>query len=261
MRARERHEVKGVSDTTAGHFIADMTWDEVAERIANGATAILPVGSAAKQHGLHLPMNTDQVQAEWLAARLADDIDAVIWPTVTYGSYPAFVAYAGSSSLSEQTFEALIRELADGILRFGCRRLLVLDTGISTLAPIAVALRHCNPRQVAHLRIHDGPHYRRVARDIAEQAHGSHADELETSIMLALAPERVDMARAEASPRLAHATPGPLTPTDSASANYSRSGSFGDPTLATRVKGEQLLAAMIEDILGVAIGASTQVAR
>ena len=52
-----------------------------------------------------------------------------------------------------------------------------------------------------HLRIHEGPRYRRAAATaLAEQSHGSHADELETSLMLALAPQLVDMARAEAEP-------------------------------------------------------------
>lgn len=61
---------------------------------------MLPIGAASKQHGFHLPTNTDRVQAEWLAARIADRFDALIWPTVGYGYYPAFVGYAGSISLS-----------------------------------------------------------------------------------------------------------------------------------------------------------------
>jgi creatinine amidohydrolase len=67
--------------------------------------------------------------------------------------------------------------------------------------------------------------------------------------MLVLAPHLVDMLRAEASPPLRHDTPGPLTPSDTTSPNYSRSGSFGDPTLATRAKGEILLAAMVDDMV------------
>ncbi len=92
---------------TDRHLIERLTWDEVARRLENGAAAILPIGAAAKQHGFHLPMNTDRVQAEWLAARLADRIDALIWPTVAYGYYPAFAEYAGSSSLSAPVFEAV----------------------------------------------------------------------------------------------------------------------------------------------------------
>jgi creatinine amidohydrolase len=229
------------------NFVEHLSWDEVARRIDNGAAAILPIGASAKEHGFHLPMNTDRIQAEWLAARLADLVDCVIWPTVAYGYYPAFVDYAGSTSLSAPIFESVIREIALGIMGYGCRALFVLDTGISTLAAVDRALAG-NP-DALHLKVHDGPRYRRAAKDVSAQSHGSHADELETSCMLVLAPHLVNTARAEASPALTHETPGPLTPSDTASPNYSRSGSFGDPTLATRAKGEILLAAMVDDMV------------
>jgi creatinine amidohydrolase len=230
------------------HFIEYMTWDEVARHVANGAAAILPIGAGAKQHGFHLPLNTDRIQAEFLAGRLAERIDAVIWPTLIYGYYPAFVAYAGSSSLQASTFEAVVHELAAQILDGGCRNLFVLNTGISTLAPVERALARLDADKVMHLRIHEGPRYRQAASHLAEQSHGSHADELETSLMLALAPHLVDMARAEPSPAIGHEAPGPLTPSDANSPNYSRSGSYGDPRLATSAKGEILLAAMLDDI-------------
>ena len=94
-------------------------WDEVAQRIRDGAVAILPVGTAAKQHGFHLPLDTDRIQAEWLAAKMAEKIDALIWPTLAYGHYPAFVEYAGNSSLSDSTFETLVREIAGQVLPAG----------------------------------------------------------------------------------------------------------------------------------------------
>ena len=56
---------------TDRHLIERLSWDEVARRLENGAAAILPIGAAAKQHGFHLPMNTDRVVAESLAARIA----------------------------------------------------------------------------------------------------------------------------------------------------------------------------------------------
>jgi creatinine amidohydrolase len=230
------------------NFVEHMRWDEVARRIERGAAAILPIGAAAKQHGLHLPLDTDRIQAEWLAARLAEHIDALVWPALTYGHYPAFVEYAGSTSLSAATFEAMVTEIASQILRHGCRALFVLDTGISTRASVQRALAQLETSNTLHLKIHDGPRYRRAAAALARQGHGSHADELETSLMLAIAPELVDMLRAEASPAIAQAVPGRLTPTDKASPNYSRSGSFGDPTFATLEKGEALLAAITDDL-------------
>lgn len=231
-----------------GNFVERLSWVEVARRMENQAAAILPIGAGAKAHGFHLPLNTDRVQAEGLAARIADRIDALIWPAVGYGHYPAFVEYAGSVSLSAPVFEMLIGEIAAGIAGFGCRALFVLDTGISTIAPVDRALARLDAPDVLHLRVYEGRRYRRAAEELAEQSHGSHADELETSLMLALAPHLVDMSRAEASPVVKYDTPGRLTPSDTSSPNYSRSGSYGDPTLATAGKGEILLAAMVEDL-------------
>jgi creatinine amidohydrolase len=233
---------------TISHFIERLTWDEVARRIAAGSPAILPIGAAAKEHGFHLPLNTDRQQAEWFATRLAERIDALIWPTVTYGYYPAFAEYAGSASLSGATFEAVIHEIAAGILGSGCETLFVLNTGISTLAPAERALSRLESAKVHHLRIYEGPRYARAAETLSQQSYGSHADELETSLMLAIAPDQVDMARAEASPAIRHEVPGRLTPSDTRSPNYSRSGSYGDPTLATSAKGEVLLAALLDDL-------------
>src|SRR5258708_31211659 len=107
---------------TDRHFIERMTWQQVARRIGDGAAAILPIGAAAKQHGFHLPLNTDRLQAEYFASRLAMRIDALIWPTLGYGYYPAFTAYAGSPSLSSATFDAVVHELAGATIRTRTRK-------------------------------------------------------------------------------------------------------------------------------------------
>lgn len=224
--------------------VGDLTWDVVAERIALGAFAILPIGAGAKQHGFHLPMRTDELQAAWLAARLAERFDALIWPVVTYGHYPAFTAYAGSVSLSEGVFEGLVQEIAGGIIGYGAD-VAVLDTGISTLASVERAIADFGSSAL-HLRVHHGPHYGAETQKRARQAFGTHADELETARILVLAPERVELARAEASPA-APPGPGPMQPNEPYGANYSRSGSIGDPSLATRETGEALLRAMLDD--------------
>ena len=230
-----------------------LTWDQVQARIVAGAAAVLPIGAGGKEHGLHLPMNTDRIQAEWLAGCIARDIDALVWPTLTYGYYPAFVNYAGSVTLTELTFKAVLADIATGLIGFGVRAVLVVDTGISTLAPAAEAL--AAPElvgRVHHLKVHDGPRYVESVAALSEQEAGSHADELETARMLALAPELVDMGRAASSPPGKGGGPGPLTPLDPQAPNYSPSGSWDDPTLASKEKGEALLAAMVADVLEMA---------
>jgi creatinine amidohydrolase len=239
---------------TSPDRVSDLTWDRVAERLAAGAAAILPIGAGAKQHGLHMTMATDQVFAEYFAGALADRIDALIWPTLTYGAYPAFVAYAGSASLSAATFQAVVTEIADGLLGFGARRVLILDTGLSTIAPVEAAIRAAtDPSRVGHLKVFAGPRFVQTARELQEQPYGSHADEIETSLMLAIAPERVDMSRAAPCPfSLAGPSRGPLSPDDPNAPNYSPSGSFGDPTLASAEKGRKALAAILEDLMEMA---------
>ncbi len=238
-----------MGNVSESHFIAHLTWDEVARRIESGVPAIVPIGAAAKQHGFHLPLSTDRIQAEFLAERLATRIGALVWPTVSYGHYPAFVNYPGSTHLSSDLFEGMINEIAALALRQGCRAMLVLDTGISTTLWVDRALARLPTHAVLHLRIHEGRRYRNAAARLSEQDGGSHADELETSLLLAIAPEVVDMTRAEASPPGRRGVTGPLTYRDPASPNYSRSGSYGDPTLATQAKGDILLATMVDDLV------------
>jgi creatinine amidohydrolase len=241
-------------NSTLPNEVAHLTWDKVAERLAAGAAAILPIGAGAKEHGWHMPMATDQIFAEHFARALADRVDALIWPTLTYGAYPAFVEYAGSVSLSDQAFQSVVSEIVDALIGFGAKRVLVLNTGVSTVRPVDAAIaRSRAPSLVRHLKVFDGPCFHETVRQVQRQPYGSHADEIETSLMLAIAPEFVDMSRATASP--CHETPpppGPLSPDDSFSLNYSPSGSFGDPTLASAEKGVRLREAILEDLTKMA---------
>lgn len=236
------------------HEVAGLTWDQVKERLAAGAAAILPIGAGAKQHGLHMAMATDQVFAEYFSRALAERIDALIWPTLTYGFYPAFVAYAGSVSLSNRSFQAVVTEIANSLSGFGARRVLILDTGLSTIAPVDAAIRASRePALIRHLKVFAGQRFEATVRALKQQSYGSHADEMETSLMLAIAPELVDMARAKASPVSPEGpSPGPLSPDDPSLPNYSPSGSFGDPTLASAEKGSRLLAAILQDLVEAA---------
>lgn len=218
--------------------IAGLSWDDIESRLAAGAPAILPIGAGAKEHGLHLPMNTDEIQAMWLADALAAETGALVWPVIAYGYYPAFREFPGSITLSQPLFVSLVRDISMEILRWKPQRLFVLNTGISTLGPVDEALAGLDG--AVHLRIHDGPGYRAAAAALAQQAFGSHADELETSRMLVIAPDAVRMPRAAASP--GGAFQGALTRANAPS------GSYGDPAHATFDKGRALLDAMLDDL-------------
>ena len=231
-----------------GLRVADATWPEVEERALSGAVGVLPVGAASKEHGRHLPMNTDWLQAEWLAAKVLQCADVLVWPTVGYGHYPAFADYPGSTSLSEPTFVAIVTELLADIRRAGVTRCLILNTGVSTIRPLESAVRRV--AGFADLRVanvYSGAGFRATEEAVRHQPRGGHADEIETSIMLAMAPGAVQMSRAEACAD--REIRGRFNRTDPKSPNRSPSGVYGDPTLASAEKGARLLEAMLADVL------------
>lgn len=235
-------------------FVAQLTWDEVGRRLAAGALALLPIGAGSKQHGLHLPMMTDQLLVEHFARELAHQVmpgrDALIWPTLTYGYYPAFTAYPGSVSLREAQFQNLTAAIAGSLLDHGARRVVIVDAGLSTRRPIENAIAdNAWSGHVARIGLFEGMQFHDAVARYGRQSHGCHADEIETSIMLALYPDVVDMARAVASPASANGPqPGPLDRTNPLAANFSPSGSFGDPTLASVELGKKLVEAILADV-------------
>ncbi len=87
-----------------------------------------------------------------------------------------------------------------------------------------------------------------VEAEVAEQPGGTHADEIETSMLLYIAPDRVDMREAvpDYHPRGEH---GWLSRDPNTRETYSKTGIWGDPTLATRAKGERVVEAIVAGVL------------
>jgi creatinine amidohydrolase len=231
-----------------GIFVADVTWPEVMARLDAKATALLPVGAECKEHGAHLPMNSDYLQARWLSAAVVRRANVAVWPVLGYGYYPAFVDYPGSCSLSHATFRAAVTEILASLHRGGARRIRILNTGLSTIEPLQQAISQAfAPENTLLINVYAGRHYRAAAAEIQRQQRGGHADELETSIMLSIDPGTVDMSKAVACTE--RVISGPFNRTDPQAPNYSPSGVYGDPTLASAAKGRRLLHAMLKDII------------
>lgn len=229
-----------------GIFIEHLTWVEVEAALKEFDTLLLPVGARCKEHGPHLPLNTDFLFAEYLAARVAEACRVLVAPTVPYGFYPAFVEYPGSVHVRAEVFRDTIVDVCRSFLRHWLRKFYVLNTGISTLAPLGEA-REVLLREGARLEYSDLRLIGAVARKSVErQPQGTHADEIETSNMLYVAPQvvRFDLAR----PELAPDARGGLTRNPNRSGVFSPTGSWGDPTLATAEKGRVVTEAIVAEI-------------
>jgi len=237
----------GPARTDPGGYVAALAWPEVAERIAAGAVGVVPVGAACKEHGPHLPMNTDQIQAEWFTRHLARNRNVLVWPTITYGSYPVFVDYPGSCSLADDTFSRCVGEIFQCICNSGVRKIVIINTGISTVTPLQTAVEKMSSDvQISLFNAYSGRHFHLARTEVEEQAGGTHADEIETSIMLAIDPHLVDMNKAGEG--ILSKQRGALNRTRPQEPNYSPSGIIGNARLATAVKGRKLMEAILADL-------------
>src|SRR5436190_1963240 len=106
---------------TPGVFLADLTWQQAEQVLRPEAVVVFPLGAASKEHGPHLPLGTDHIQADDLARRLAARAVVVVAPTITYSYYPAFVEYPGSITLRRETARDVVIDACRSLARFGPR--------------------------------------------------------------------------------------------------------------------------------------------
>ena len=224
------------------------SWQEAEDLLGAERVVVLPLGAALSAHGPHLDMRNDLTLAEYFAGRVAAAAPVAVAPPLAYHFYPGVLEYAGSTSLTHDTARDVTVQVVRSLARSGPRRFYVLNTGASTTRPLEAAAAVL-AREGILLRFTDfAGQVDRVAGRLQQQEGGGHADELETSMMLYIRPESVNMSLAvkDYVPGSAGA---PLTRRRGGAGTYSASGVWGDPTLATREKGLYLVEAMTTAIL------------
>lgn len=228
-----------------------MTWVEVAAAKKDTSVVLIPLGAAAKEHGPHLPMNNDYIMANYLTERVLAKIpNALALPVINYSYYPSFLEYPGSTSLDVDVAKNMIINICQSLAKQGFKKFYVLNTGFSTLKPLQAAKEELAAEkiQMDYLQppqFFDSP----FIKNLQQQKLGSHADEIETSMMLYMAPEivRMDKAIKDEHPNLGA---GGLTRNPAAKTGvYSPSGAWGDPTLATKEKGRLITEAYLDYIV------------
>jgi creatinine amidohydrolase/Fe(II)-dependent formamide hydrolase-like protein len=197
--------------------LADSTWLE-ARRLARSprSVVLLPLG-AVEQHGPHLPLSVDWLGAEALARAVAPHLRRAGWrpvlaPALPYGASPLAAAWGGTVSLSSATTARVIVEVVRALARHGFRRFVLTNYQADPghLAAIARARRALRPARVQVLVAGFAPDDgrpnamfdRRVLR-LMRSPHPErewHAGELETAMMLAVAPALVRRASARRLP-------------------------------------------------------------
>lgn len=197
---------------------------------------ILPVG-ALEAHGPHLPLGADQIQAEATATALAERTNALIAPTLPYGSAPGARRFPGTVSLSISQLSTHAEGVLTELARSGVRRVLVLS-GHAERGHMAALREAADGAMRAHpgLRAAVLSDYDFVyeLRGKESPASDGHAGLLETSRVMALAPDTVGSERPVVENRRSPFLPG--SPTDE---EWPESV-MGDPRPATAELGRRV---------------------
>jgi creatinine amidohydrolase len=229
-----------------GVRLESLTWPEAEKVLTPSTVVVIPLGAGSKEHGPHLLLSNDAILAEHLVGDVLARANVVAAPPIAYSYYPAFVEYPGSVSLRLETARDTVVDICRSLARFGPRRFYVLNTGVSTvraLEPAAKALLEDGLlMRFSDLKVLMDP----IEKEVGKQEGGTHADEIETSILLYLQPSAVDMTKAV---KDYHPGKGRLSRTPGPDVVYSASGIWGDPTLATREKGERVWKAFVDGVV------------
>jgi len=240
---QERRDVK------TSVWLENLTWVEAEEVLRDYEVVMIPLGARTKEHGPHLPLNNDWVMAEYLAERAAAEVPVVVMPTIQYGYYPSFLEYPGSVSLKLETLRELVKDICISMSGYGPSKFYVLNTGVSTVRGLAPAAEDLAEMGI-EMRYTDILKAGRVAETgISVQEGGTHADEMETSMMLYIKSDIVDMSKAVKDYHPLGGRGLTRDPENKEAGVYSASGVYGDATLATVEKGRAAVEARVEHIV------------
>lgn len=240
-------------------YWSDLTTRDFAALDAARTVALLPV-AAIEQHGPHLPLAVDQLLVDGMVAAtlplLAPELPLLVLPTQAIGLSTEHARFAGTLTLSPETLLALWRAIGDGVADAGIRKLLIFNSHGGNPGASEIAARELRARR--DLIVYSASWFNLPIEPeldamfcADERRFGVHGGAVETSLMLALAPQLVDMdsARDFGSTARARARDYPILGNGRSARlgwqtqDYNRAGAMGNAAAANAEHGRALLAA------------------
>ena len=241
-----------------------MTWPEIKEVIKEERVAIVPV-AIIEEHGYHLPVDTDLVLTWEICVRTGRKIpgDMVLIPPVNHGYAPHQMDFPGVISISGETFTNYVTDILRSLAHQGFKKILLVNGHGSNISFLRTAARKAILEYpevmcaaISYWDLQPVIETAAVLRESENPGGMNHACELETSMYLAI---RADLVRMDKAVRdldrfstskyfwldlvgQGEGRPVLMIPYWS---SISETGTLGDPTTATKEKGERLLDASV----------------
>jgi creatinine amidohydrolase len=231
-------------------LVGEITMPEFKKGVKKSSVLIVPFGTV-EAHGTHLPLNTDTLVIREAVARVAGrNMSVFMAPPIQYGVCTSTAPHPGTIGITASTLRLLAADIVKSGYEQGFRNIMLVSghggsIHVSALKEAAEELvSRLDGLKMAAFSIYEL--IGREASEIAETKNDSHAGELETSLMLHLAPRLVKGRSKEEYPDF----PRPLILKDKL--KYWPGAVWGDPGKATAEKGERLFNAMVEKLEEVA---------
>ena len=223
--------------------------------------AVLPV-AATEQHGPHLPVSVDTVLVDGVVAacvpHLPDDVTVLFLPTQAVGFSPEHDRFPGTITLKSETVIRLWTDIGESIAAAGIRKLVLFNAHGGQVSVMDIVARDLRARlnllvysvSWFNLPLLDAQGHDLNAQFAPEEHRfGIHAGDVETSMMLALAPVHVDMAQARnfASTSQQRAQTSPILGNGKSAKlgwqiqDYNLAGAVGNAAAATAEKGRSVV--------------------
>jgi creatinine amidohydrolase len=240
------------------HFWADLTTRDFAQLDPARTVAVLPV-AATEQHGPHLPLSVDTTLVDGVVAAalpyLPADASVLFLPTQQVGFSPEHQRFPGTLTLSSETVIRIWTELGACVARSGVKKLLIFNSHGGQVSLMDIVARTL--RTEHGLLVYSASWFNLPLGDANspfsadEHRFGVHAGDVETSMMLALRPQFVDMAQARdfKSSSQDRAAQYPILGNGKSAKlgwqmqDYNATGAAGNAAAATAEKGQALVQA------------------
>lgn len=222
-------------------YLEDISWTTARDLLGPADVIIIPLGAGSKEHGPHLPLSTDFIQAEGLAKLVALQRKVIITPVVNYGFYPFFLKYPGSTSTNFRTATDMVVQIVRSLSAYGPKRFYVINVGVSTTPTLETAAKILAEEGILlHYSRYDRPSFEKSDAAFRTKEFSGHADEIETSNILFLRGDLVDMRKAVNDSSMKDKR-GNMAPVLIEGGNLNTSGINGYAALGTKSKGEKSL--------------------
>ncbi|MBN1273490.1 MAG: creatininase family protein [Candidatus Aminicenantes bacterium] len=234
------------------HILGELTWPEAEARFKEVDVGLLPVGSI-EQHGPHLPLDTDAYDAEYLSKHVAEACShpkPLVFPLIPYGVSYHHEDFSGTLSISPDTLSRLVYDVGMSASRNGITKLVIINGHGGNVPALHFAAQMINRDARIFTCVETGETSEKDIIELTDTPNDVHAGEIETSTVLASRPEAVRKNKIKKfiprfSIRYLNFSSKRSVDWNARISRISPYGVLGDPTKASREKGEKMWELMI----------------